>query len=748
MVFLTGAAALVYELAWTRWLTLLLGAGTQSLAVITASTMLGFALGAALLSPRIDRARLPLRVYGALEVAIGLSAAVVSWVLRAGTTAAWSAALPRPALIVLVLALVGVPTAFMGATLPALVAHVTRRSADAMRGGISALYASNTAGAVLGTLATGFFLIEHVGYTAAALVGISLNLVVGATAMAFAGRDPYPESTPESAATSPARESATPDLDAARVARDATLAAGVSGFATLGHEVLSTRLLVYGFHATTHALAIVLAVFLLGLALGARAVAGPLRRATARPEHMGLALLAAAALSLGFAPSLLQTSTLVEGLRGHHVGWWTWLTVEALIAAALLLPTTFAMGLVFPLAMGFVASSRKPGETVGRAVWVNTLASVAGSLGAGFVLVPALGVRASIVALTLVQALAGAYLFARHARARRYAGWAGVAGVALFGALWAERATVGAPPGEHTLVPRHIVGHESEYRVRCYREGPTATTEVVEHLPTGRHDVMIDGFVAAGNASTAGYMDLMGRLPMALHPDPQRALVICFGTGATARAVGSFAQSRVDIVDINPDVFACAGAFGPENPRLLARAGVHVEDGRAFLRAPSNVRYDVITQEPMPPHFAGVSALYSVEYYRLARARLTDDGVLVQWLPMHITAPDDARQIAAAALAVFPETWLAVTAGDLTGLLVSSPRAIPEEARRRVGNELRIDFTLDPAGVARFVAGSGPVTDDRPALEYNGIDRVYGQFGSSRSLLRYNLRRVGAALRP
>lgn len=231
---------------------------------------------------------------------------------------------------------------------------------------------------------------------------------------------------------------------------------------------------------------------------------------------------------------------------------------------------------------------------------------------------------------------------------------------------------------------------------------------------------------------------------MTLHPSPRRALVICFGTGATARAVASFPEASVDIVDINPDVFACAPAF-PANVLLLRRAHVHVEDGRAFLRRSSGARYDVITQEPMPPHFAGVAALYSEEYYRLARARLADDGVMVQWLPMHLTAPDDARQIAAAALRVFPETWLAIAPGDFTGLLVSSPRPVPAARRAVVEAELRTAFALDPAHLRRFIDGAAPTTDDRPSLEYNGVDRVLDRFRSPARMLRYNLQRVVAA---
>jgi spermidine synthase len=231
---------------------------------------------------------------------------------------------------------------------------------------------------------------------------------------------------------------------------------------------------------------------------------------------------------------------------------------------------------------------------------------------------------------------------------------------------------------------------------------------------------------------------------MVLAPAPTKVAVICFGTGATARAASALAPSPIDIIDVNPDVFRCAGETSPDNLALLERAHLHVDDGRTFLLR-SSERFDVITQEPMPPHFAGVSALYSREYYAIARQRLAADGVMVQWLPLHLTAPADARAIAAAALEVFPESWLALAPNDQTGLLVMSPSAIPEQRRRAATERLGTVFVLDPPHLRAFAAGEAPVTDDRPALEYNGVDRVLGIFKSPTELQRHNLARVDAA---
>jgi spermidine synthase len=741
LLFASGAAAFVYELAWARWLTLTLGASAEGLAIVTSSTMVGFALGAGAIAPRIDASARPLRSYGLLELGIGASAGLVSLVLDQAPTAAWSSDLPRPALVVGLVMVIAIPTALMGATLPAAVAAAGGGDERAMRGQLSRLYAANTAGAVLGTLAMGFFLVEHLGYARAAGLGCAASVLVGAVAIALDRRAPARALHVKAVGDAPTTRAPH------RVV--ALAVAATSGFAVLAHEVLASRLLVYGLFATAHALAILLAAYLAGLAIGARLVAGPLARGEAGPVHLGVALLGASGVTLAFVPALGEVSTIVTLLRGQQVGFGVRLAVEAAVAGALLLPPAIAMGTVFPLAAALAAQPGHEGRDVGAAVVINTLAGAAGSLGATFLLVPWVGVRGAIVLVAVLSALVGGAVVLWTATAHAWSGLAAASALALVGWGWVSRPVVGQAPGTSTMVPQHVVDHEGEYVVTCHREGPTAITEVLVHQPSGRVDVLIDGFVAAGSSASAGYMRLMGALPMVLRPEASRALVICFGTGTTARAVLDHARrsgATVDVVDINPDVFACAPAASPDNEAALAQARVHVEDGRAFLRQ-SDARFDVITQEPMPPHFAGVAALYSREYYELARARLHEDGVLVQWLPMHLTAPDDARAIVAAAHAVFPETWLALAPEDYTGLLVMSPSPLGPEARAHAQAELGVLLALDPAGVERFVANAPPVTDDRPSLEHNGIDRVLGRYGSAVALLRHNLSLVAAASR-
>jgi len=236
----------------------------------------------------------------------------------------------------------------------------------------------------------------------------------------------------------------------------------------------------------------------------------------------------------------------------------------------------------------------------------------------------------------------------------------------------------------------------------------------------------------------SAYMGLMTHVPMLLHPDPRRLLVICFGTGTTAGAGLAYPQARVTAVDINPTVFAFAGHFAAANRGVAQdpRAKLIVDDGRNYLLT-TRETYDVITSEPMPPRFAGVSSLYSREYYALARERLAPGGLLAQWLPFHLVSVSEARSILRTVQDVFPEVTLWIQFGtgvivarreapiesELEGLRrrLADPSLHQELARFRVDGpeELLALHMLGPRGVRHAAQGAPLVTDDRPFLEFH-----------------------------
>ncbi len=735
LLLLSGGASLIYQVIWARHMTLVLGGTARGVAMVLATFMLGLALGAIAIGRYGDKVRGPLRLYGVLEIGAAVTGLAVT--ALAAHLPSLHASSHYSLVALAALALLVVPTVLMGATLPAMLAYVDRVGEKPAKA-LGPLYSANTFGALAGAALAGFVLIENLGLWGAACVAAALEVVAGVCAIALDRTPPATEPQPR----------AWPALPAA-------CALFVSGLVTLGYEILFTRLLLQGFLGTAYSFTIILAAFLGGLAIGA-AVAPPSRRKST--ALLGAIIAAGAALALAFAPLVAATPELVELLRGNDVRFWVRLTIYIGLSIVLIGLPAVVWGMAFPMAAGRFVTKGRAGASLGGAYLVNTLGAVAGSLATGFWLLPALGVRGALIALALVQAGCGLWLMVRDRRGARVprAAWA-LAGVFAAAVVLAWPAAVGKQLGEGTSVPPHTVGKEHFYRVLYYREGASTTTTVVRNIVTNRRSLFLDGFVTAADGPGTHYMPMMGHLPALLHPDPKRGLVIGFGTGSTARALGSW-PLHLDVAEINPDVLACAEHFTLDNLRILPH--VTLEDGRTFLHRSRDV-YDIITLEPMPPHFAGAVNLYSREFYELARGRLADDGILVQWLPLHLVSPDDSRQILATLQSVFPETHLFIMPGDMTGLAIGSPSPIePERAVRRLRegpeslraiplneNLMRTSFVLDPAKVRAYTDSAPLVTDDRPRLEYSGIYRVLDRFKNSNALLHFNLVEIRAAFK-
>jgi len=251
--------------------------------------------------------------------------------------------------------------------------------------------------------------------------------------------------------------------------------------------------------------------------------------------------------------------------------------------------------------------------------------------------------------------------------------------------------------------------------------------------------LMIDGFSASSTGLGTHYMAWMGRLPMLLHTRPERALVICFGTGQTANAVRQEGVSHLDVVDISAAVFSVAPLF-VINQNVLQDPRVHaaVMDGRAWLRRSRDL-YDVISLEPMPPTFAGVNSLYSLEFYRLAKARLSEGGLIAQWLPFHLVNSFEASSIVRTFLEAFPSSLLWIDPLNGTGILLGKNQTSDSQSeaafswpgleRSAEGRNLSAQQIAEAARfnarqLQRFAARGAVITDDNQLLSYG-----YGRGG-------------------
>jgi len=271
------------------------------------------------------------------------------------------------------------------------------------------------------------------------------------------------------------------------------------------------------------------------------------------------------------------------------------------------------------------------------------------------------------------------------------------------------------------------------FQILAFNEGPDATTSVVQY-PSGDRELMIDGFTASSNKRSTTYTGWMGSLPMLLHPDPKRALVICFGTGQTANALRYENPEQLDIVDLNRAVFDMAPLFDINEDVLNdPRVSAIVMDGRAWLRRTDHL-YDVITLEPMPPNFAGVNSLYSREFYEIMADSLRPNGVVAQWLPFHLLTVHHATSVAATFQAVFPDAVLWIDPVSGIGILLgrqtetSSPLGMEwpglarEDTNRPLKNtEIQHYVALNPEELARYAALGTIISDNNQLLSFSRI---------------------------
>lgn len=699
LFFLSGATGLIYELLWVRVLYQSFGSTIQSVTTVVAAYMGGLGLGAWLLGRIADRSPRPAVLYGWLEIAIGVFGIISPLVLGLahwlyiGTAGALalgggaSVAL-RFGLAALVLL---IPTTLMGGTLPVLTRAMMGEDRGLLKSSLGRLYGLNTLGAMTGTALAGFFLIEFVGVRASLFATAALNLAIGAAAILL-GRQQVsadPGHQPGDQQTHPAAPDQFRTL--------ALILLGLTAFASLLNEIAWTRVLVMVVGGSTYAFTLILLVFLLGIGLGSVFVA---RRSLPRVDTAAAAGLAqgvvgigAAALFIffGFLPSYIIAVFQIADLSAAS----RLLLMGVAVGAVVLIPA-IGMGMTFPLLADLTARRREArGADVGAAYALNTIGSILGAVLTGFVLVVALGTQMTLrVGLVVngVAALALAILAARGVaegsaddrRLRVRILMAGALGmVALVAAFavpgWSTRLidlgpTIYARQRMDKAARQKFLTH-SGVRQLAFREGPNATVSVWEG-DAGR-SLRVNGKVDGSDRGDMDTQIMLGLAPAVARTGARSALVIGYGTGVTARVLAAVpGMAHVKVVEIEPGVVQMDTLFLGVNDGVLARSNVRVviDDARSALQL-DRARYDLIVSEPSNPWVAGVATLYTPEFFRIARARLADDGVFCQWIQLYQLPLPIVAGIVRNLRDVFPHVhvWFGGTA-DL--VVLASPRPL------------------------------------------------------------------------
>ena len=625
----------------------------------------------------MDRSRNPLALYAVLEAGVGIFAFLMP-ALLAGVSTVYVAvarhvelgfvpmSLLRLALSVLVLI---VPATLMGGTLPVIVKFLAR-SKDRLGLDVGRLYAVNTFGAVAGALAAGFFLILLLGVRETAYLAGVVNLVIAGVSFALSRStniepaSPQPENLEET--IQPAGDAADHVLSPA-LARGVLWAVGLSGVAALALEVLWTRALVYYLDNSTHAFTTVLTAFLLGIALGSAVVALFADRRIRLLTAFGVVEVLIGFSALLAIPILATSTPVLTGMEGQAVDamlLWKWSGLRFVRSLTVMLVPTLLMGMTVPLVVKiYTRQLTHLGDSLGRVYSANTIGGVIGSVIAGFVLIPSLGVGSSIVVIAALSALIGIVLLLTEPalRGRNVAKAVMGAGVVLiFAALsWLTA---------HSLVLASYRERADGTDVLFYREGVGSTVKVFRDKH-GEKVLSIDGFPVAG--TTIGMRDAqetLGNYPLLLSSAPSpRVNLIGFGAGGASWEALQYDVAAVDCVELVPGVIDASTWFREVNHDVVKRPDYNLimGDGRNYALM-TDKQYDVISVDATSPKMAGNGSLYTLEFYELLKARLSEDGLAVQWLPFHLLSDAEMKMTARTFMQAFPHTTLWLSPSSTT----------------------------------------------------------------------------------
>jgi spermidine synthase len=722
----SGFAGLGYQIVWTEQARTWLGHEAPAVLAIVAAFFGGLALGGLAFGPRLERSQHPVRWYAGAELVIGGHALLLLafwspfgiWMERATgvePSPLWQWSVTFTGTFVFLLP----ATAAMGVTLPAM----ARLARELGRRGqsVASLYASNTFGGVLGVLGVAFALVPELGLFRSTLVCAGLNLCAGVLALGV-----FPRTAAlAAAAPAPSRSRA----------RDTLFFLALTGFLGIGYEVVVVRVLSEVTEDTVYTFALLLAVYLVGTALGAAAFHRLLEPRLPRKAVTG-------ALFSGLAAACLLGTFFLWGAERFRLavvdvlgpGMTAALAAEGCLALAAFGLPTIAMGATWS---HLCERALRNGVSFGHALGVNTLAAAAAPVLFGVCALPALGSKialVSIVALYLAPALRR-----RHFRPLSWATAAGAAAVGLF-----------APPLAFIEVPAggHIVSHE---------EGVMSAVSVVEDS-SGVRRLRINDREQEGS-SASFYVDArQAWLPLLLHHAPRHALFLGLGTGVTASSATLDPALEVDAVELLPEVIRASSAFAraPSEVAAKARLQVLAADARRYVRA-SERHYDVIVSDNFHPARSGSGALYTVEHFDAVRRRLAESGVFCQWLPLHQLDLQTLGSIVHAFLEVYPRATALIANNSLetpvVGLvgrrdgarfdptLLALRRANASEHTELGALGLDDEFAVlgsfigGPRALAHFSEGAAVNTDDRPIVAYRAPRITYAPDSTPRDRL-------------
>jgi spermidine synthase len=753
----SGATGLIYEVLWSRMLGLVFGATTLAVSTVLAAFMGGLALGSALAGRFGSRIKRPLSAYGWLEIGVAIYAILVPLLFRWVDhlyVVIWQEFQPGFFIFsvwrfVLSCLLLLLPTTLMGATLPVLSSALLNSLGHDSRS-VTKLYACNLAGAILGTVVAGFVLLPVFGVRTTIFIAAAINTLIGVTAVIADRRTSMTEI-----------EAAVEDMvDSSGEVTGKTfwlMCALASGFVTISTQVAWTRMLTMIIGSSTYAFSIVVALFLIGLALGAWIIGRKDQSVTLRATILKVEVLTAASLFISlFVVNFIPWMLIKLGLALKISSWVALLMLQVLSAALLILLPALLMGMVMPLVLFWASSRDGAVRLVGRTYAVNTIGAIAGAFISGFVLIPRTSTK-----FTLIVASATCLIVAGCAyQPPQSIGDAGLRRSLSAGLTFALiiLLVVAAPPinvadlsvGAYDTLVRVLARRDAlttdesseengsdTHRLVMYEEGPTSTVSVRKDGET--FSMAINGRTnASDSTSDMPTQVMLGELPMLLAPRLNNGLIIGFATGVTVGAMLQSPIASVTCVELESATIKGSHFFEHVNHQPLndPRTKLIIDDARTYLRV-TTTRYDVIVSEPSHPWVPGVANLFTREFFEMGRQRLSEQGLFVQWLQIYQLSTDSLRSVLATYKSVFPHVMVFRVGGGSKGkdlILVgsNSPLSLDLLSQRladeRIARELsrvnlntegdvRSWYICDESRLGPAVSGAKINTDDNMHIE-------------------------------
>ena len=697
---LSGAAGLIYESIWARYLGLFVGHSAYAQVIVLVIFMGGMSAGALVAGERSAKLKSPLMWYAGIELAAGLIGLVFHDAFGVITTFGYDVVFPAMGagtgeLVVkwaLAALLILPQSLLLGATFPFMSAGVIRLAPE--RGGrsLALLYFSNSFGAAAGVLISGFYLVALAGLPGTLVIAAILNLTVALVVFVAARRSPGPKveaagfrATPASAATAGA-----PAL--------LLIVAFGTAVASFIYEIAWVRMLSLVLGSATHSFELMLSAFILGLALGAywirtRVDAGSVRL-------LGVVQLAMGSLAIATLPVYLASFEWMASAMSMFArtaqGYEAMSVFRYGLCLAVMLPATFCAGMTLPVITRLLMGTGAGERAIGRVYGVNTFGSIIGVTLASIVLMPMLGLKWLLVLGGSIDVALGVLLLARDRKAHP---WQPSRRVLIGGAFAAVliAAILGKAKFDLTLLTSGVfrygtVQTPGSADIRFYKDGRTASVSVRRLIAThgltlatnGKPDASlgpewfqphIPGTPRGPFTHNASTQMLSGIIPLAYFPTAKKVAVVGQGSGMSSHVLlAGPSVERVVTIEIEPEMIRGSRLFYPANRRVFddPRSIFAIDDARSYLAAGRD-RYDIILSEPSNPWVAGISGLFTTEFYRVLRKYMTDDGVLAQWL--QVSEIDDGLVLSVvAALAQNFASYAVFAMSDNHVMIIASKR--------------------------------------------------------------------------